>query len=204
MPVLGPRRTKPTGPLLGPVTVAIREVRWEDFHPLVENYFSYYDELTDEPGLGLILFAEKPSLADEAAWFLGLYRSQLAGDQVALVAEVDGRPVGLVQVRRGLPHPETGHVGDLGISIHRDHRGKGLGTRLLREALRRCRGRFEVVNLRVFADNERAKALYRKMGFVTVGRVPKAVHRGGRYFDEEIMHLDLGRAPPEGDGPSAP
>ncbi len=56
----------------------------------------------------------------------------------------------------------------------------------------------------VFADNERAKALYRKMGFVTVGRVPKAVHRGGRYFDEEIMHLDLGRAPPEGDGPSAP
>jgi len=87
------------------VTVAIREVRWEDFHPLVENYFSYYDELTDEPGLGLILFAEKPSLADEAAWFLGLYRSQLAGDQVALVAEVDGRPRAWSMSDGGFPIP---------------------------------------------------------------------------------------------------
>lgn len=186
------------------MTLTVREVRWEDFPALVENYFSYYDELADDPGLGLILFAEKPSLADEAAWFLALYRSALTGDRVALVAEVDGRPVGLVEVRRALPHPEVGHVGELGIAIHRDHRGKGVGTRLLEEALRRSRGRFVVINLRVFSHNARAKALYRKMGFVAVGRVPKAVRRAGRYYDEEIMQLDLERTGPTGDGTPPP
>ncbi len=186
------------------MTVTVREVRWEDFPALVENYFSSYEDRADNPGLGLILFAEKPTLADEASWFLALYRSVLTGERVALVAEADGRAVGLVEVRRALPHPEVGHVGELGIAVHREYRGKGVGTRLLQEALSQARGRFQVINLRVFSDNVRAKALYRKMGFVTVGRVPKAVHRAGRYFDEEIMHLDLGNTGPEGDGTPPP
>jgi putative acetyltransferase len=43
------------------------------------------------------------------------------------------------------------------------------------------------VELTVFADNERAIALYKKLGFVEEGLKKKAAIRNGQYEDEYLM-----------------
>jgi ribosomal protein S18 acetylase RimI-like enzyme len=183
-----------TPPAGGPVEV--REIRWNDLTDLTESYYRLYDERAAGVPIGITLFARPPGYDEEVAWFAGVYRRALAGDLVVRVAEVDGHVVGNCMVGRVGPSAasEAGHVGELGILVHRDYRGRGIGGALLRATLDACRGTFEIVRLSVFSINTGAAALYRRFGFVPVGRIPAAVRRGSQYFDEDVMVLDL-RAP---------
>lgn len=172
----------------------VRELRWSDFDDLREAYYLLYDEReTSSPSIGITLFHTKPTDASEVEWFSNVYRKVLAGDAVCRVAEVDGHVIGNCIVQRDGPAVghETGHIGVLGILVHRDHRGAGAGDALLREVLAACRGTFEILFLSVFSVNVRAIALYTRFGFVPVGHLAGTVRRGDRYFDEEFMALDL-------------
>lgn len=136
----------------------------------------------------------RPTWSEEVAWFSRMYQAVLEAHDVAAVAEVEGRAVGLVHVHRPFPKSETAHVGTLGISIRRGFRNRGVGTAMMRYVLEKCRGRFEIIELTVFAVNTSARRLYEKFGFVGAGRVPNGVRRSGRYHDLDRMVLDLTRA----------
>ncbi len=171
----------------------VRELRWSDFDNLREGYYRLYDERAAGEPIGITLFGTRPTYADEVAWFSRLYQGVLAGESVCRVAEVDGHAVGNCVVERlgATPDFETAHVGNLGILVHAPYRGQGVGTALLKETLDACRGTFELVRLSVFSVNVRAIELYRRFGFVPYGRQPAAIRRGDRYFDEDLMILDL-------------
>jgi RimJ/RimL family protein N-acetyltransferase len=173
--------------------VTVRDVRWEDFEPLVRTYYEAYDERDRGEPIGITLFAERPSRADEVTWFAEIYKKVLSGDEIHLVGEVDGIPVGTCNVRAVSPvrDGEQGHLADLGILVNRRYRGRGVGTALLLGALTRARGRFEVVRLAVFVSNEAAHRLYERIGFRDHGRLAKAIRRGGRYEGEVLMSVDL-------------
>ena len=182
-----PERTPPT----------VRDLRWSDADPFIDMYWGLYEERRDGQPIGITLFAERPSRSDEVAWFASLYRKALDGESIVVVAECDGRPAGHCEIWPVRPGPtsETSHVGELGIVVDRPFRGRGCGTALLRAALARARGKFEVVRLSVFATNARAQRLYERFGFATVGRFPAAIRRGGEYIDEVLMFVDLRAAP---------
>ncbi|HTP53852.1 MAG TPA: GNAT family N-acetyltransferase [Thermoplasmata archaeon] len=174
----------------------LRQLRWEDFDAIVESYWELYDERDRGEPVGVGLFAERPSREDEAAWFTAVYRRVLAGDEIAVVAEVEGKAVGLCNVHPTFPggrEGDGGHVGELGIMIDHRHRGRGLGRAMIVRALELSRSRFEIVRLWVFANNHGAKHLYAALGFETVGRMPSAVRRGSTYIDLELMYVDLRR-----------
>ena len=173
----------------------VRDLAWGDFEDLIQNYYSYYDELPENPTLGLLLFAQKPSRADETHWFARMYSEVERGTRVVSVAEVDGRAVGLAEVAQKGPQDEQAHVGGLGIAIRREYRGQGVGHRLMENVLEKARHRFEIVELTVLSVNERARALYQKHGFRTIGTLPRALKRGDRFYDEVIMVLDFSRPP---------
>lgn len=186
----------------------VRELRWHDFEDITATYYLLYDERDRDGTIGIHLFGERPSIADEAAWFAGLYRTVLARDAIVSVAEVDGHVVGSCTIRRIAPRAdaENGHVGELGIVVHRDHRGRGLGTALMADALAHARGIFRLVRLSVFATNPRAAQLYVRFGFRPAGRIPHAIRRGDTFIDEDLMVLELDGAggtltpPPAGAG----
>lgn len=166
----------------------IRKLKWGDMEDLVANYYSYYDEVEgDNPDLGLIFHNEKPNEASEAEWFTGLYKETLRGDAVCFVAEIDGRVAGICDVHRVRPGSEVSHKGVLGIALHRDFRGMGLGRELIEATLEECRKSFEIITLGVFTTNERAIALYRKLGFEEYGKLERSAKRNGRYYDEILM-----------------
>jgi ribosomal protein S18 acetylase RimI-like enzyme len=174
----------------------LRELRWEDFDALIESYWELYDERGRGEPIGIGLFANRPSREEEAAWFTGVYRRLLAGDEIAVVADVDGRAVGLCNVHPTFPggkDSDGGHLGELGILIDHRHRRRGFGRAMILRALELSRVRYEIVRLWVHADNLGAKHLYSSLGFETVGRMPSAVRRGTTYIDSELMYVDLRR-----------
>ena len=169
----------------------VREVRWSDFDDISRFYFHLYDERARGDPIGITLFDERPSVADEVQWFGQMYREVLLGTRCFAVAEVDGRVVGDCSISRASPFvtSETSHVGVLGIIVAEEHRGRGVGSALLRHALEWARSRFEVVRLSVFSVNEGAHRLYLRFGFVDCGRIPRAIRRGTTYYDE--LHMAL-------------
>jgi RimJ/RimL family protein N-acetyltransferase len=187
----------------GAPTFVLRELRWEDFHARVAGYLDLYAEVKENPDLGMTLMESPPPEPEEARWFSELYQRVQRGDDIAVVAEADGRAIGMVTVashRAGGNRPENSHVGVLGILVDRAYRGRGVGTALMLRALERSRERFEIVRLIVFTVNTRARRLYERLGFRPTGRLPREVKRQGRYLDEEMMALDLATwRPPQGE-----
>jgi len=173
--------------------VTVRPVRWEDFDDLRETYFQLYDERDAGEPIGIHLFAERPSLADEADWFAAAFRKAAKGDAIFLVAEVEGHAVGSCTVARLDPAKgsETAHVGELGILVRRGFRGRGVGTALFERSIAEAPKLFEIVFLSVFSVNTGAHRLYERYGFRDCGHLPAAVKRGGQYLDMERMFLDL-------------
>ncbi len=74
-----------------------------------------------------------------------------------------------------LEAPNTWYV--CGIALRPDHRGLGLGTRLMQVARVQARERsYERLSLVVFEQNGQALRLYRQLGFEVVGRAPIVPH----------------------------
>ena len=102
------------------------------------------------------------------------YRSLVATESIALVALAGSEVVAWCDVRR-LPFEGFAHTAVLGMGVVAGHRGRGLGRRLLEEALRRCRDQgLTRIELDVLASNEAAIHLYERSGFVLEGRKRRA------------------------------
>jgi ribosomal protein S18 acetylase RimI-like enzyme len=114
-------------------------------------------------------------------------RAQKDGNLI-LLAVLDGELVGWVTLFRGR-HEFLSHTGDLGMGVVKGYRSLGIGGALMDGALRwATQHGFEKVNLGVRISNERARALYRKFGFVEEGyRVREIKDRQGRYDDSVEM-----------------
>ncbi len=175
----------------GQPQLQIREVKPSDFDDMVETFFSFFPEAEADPSLGLALSRKHPTMEDERKWFSDTLRAIADGNGVLSVAEVDSHVVGWCDVHRTRPGSPLDHRGVLGICVRKEFRGRGIGTALMKETLEKCRGRFEVVELSVFASNPRALELYRRFGFTEFGYLPRAIKRSGIYIDERFMYLTL-------------
>jgi RimJ/RimL family protein N-acetyltransferase len=116
---------------------------------------------------------------------------------VAHLVAVDGdRVVGGLSIHRLDDHPATRHVATFGMFVVASHRGRGIGSALLKEALAWAE-RFGVkrIELTVYPHNDAAIALYRRFGFVEEGRLVRHAKKSYGYEDEILMALWLGPTP---------
>jgi ribosomal protein S18 acetylase RimI-like enzyme len=114
-------------------------------------------------------------------------------EREAQVLAVEGdRVVGHVYVQRE-DHPVTRHVATLGIAVAASHRGRGVGSVLMAEAVRWARSvGVEKLLLSVYPHNTTAIALYRKFGFVEEGRLLRQSRKIHGDEDEILMATWLG------------
>jgi RimJ/RimL family protein N-acetyltransferase len=183
------------------VGITVRPARKGDIDDLREIYLRLYDERDAGAPVGITLFRSRPSREDENVWYDRQFERAASGDLIYLVAEAEGHAVGSCTIARVGPteSSEEAHVGELGILVREDMRGKGVGSALLKRSIAEARTRFDVVFLSVFSSNVQARRLYERFGFSHCGHLPKVVKRGDQYFDEERMVLDLS-GPPSGAG----
>ncbi|HKG26028.1 MAG TPA: GNAT family N-acetyltransferase [Thermomicrobiales bacterium] len=108
----------------------------------------------------------------------------------SLVAEVDGRVVGSagIQVQ---PADRRRHVGSIGMGVHDDFQGRGVGTALLAALLDLAFNwlGLQRIELTVYADNAAAVRLYQKFGFVIEGTARRYALRNGELVDAHHMAL---------------
>jgi len=164
--------------------VVLRSIEWEDLDECLEFINSLVEEGAD------ILRDTKVSREEEAEW-LGRRLVRIdKGEIMDVVAEVDGKMVANSEVeKRSGP---MNHVGYLGIAIKDGYRGIGIGTKIMQTLIEESKkAGLKILVLDVFDLNETAKELYKKMGFREVGRIPKGVHKNGKYIDLVRMALEL-------------
>ena len=85
------------------------------------------------------------------------------------------------------------HVGEFGISVSKEHWGKGIGRTMIDYMLKWAYSNpiLRKINLKVLQKNERAIELYEKIGFKKEGMMIKDFYLNGEYMDSYFMGLWL-------------
>jgi len=105
-----------------------------------------------------------------------------------LVAEIDGKVVGNAGLET-YHNPRRHHAAHIGVAVHEEFRNQGVASALLTEIIGladRWLG-LRRIELEVYTDNDSAKALYKKHGFVTEGVAKCFALRDGEYVD--VLHM---------------
>ena len=97
-----------------------------------------------------------------------------SADEIELLAELDGTVIGTAGIGCVARREKTRHRASFGISVDKAFWGLGIG-RALTEACIECAktAGYVQLELEAVADNEKALALYRSVGFTEYGRNPK-------------------------------
>jgi L-amino acid N-acyltransferase YncA len=111
-----------------------------------------------------------------------------------LVAEVDGRVLGYAYANHFRPRLAYRFCVEDSIYLHRDARGKGLGTLLLSELMARCEAAGARQMLAVIGDSANAGSIgvHRRLGFEHVGVMKSAGWKFDRWLDVVVMQRALG------------
>jgi L-phenylalanine/L-methionine N-acetyltransferase len=106
-----------------------------------------------------------------------------------LVACVQVEVVGNLGLHTSPNRPRIRHAGSIGMAVHDDWQGKGVGTALLGAALDLADNWLNLsrVELTVYTDNAAGIALYEKFGFETEGTHRRYAFRDGEYVDAYSM-----------------
>lgn len=167
------------------VTVTIRQAIPEDAEELLQVLAKIGGETTylimDARGLAL-------SVDQLQAQIAALYQ---APNHLLLVAKVDNQLVGTASVKAD-ESPRIAHIGEIGLSILKEYWGMGLGTLLMEELILWAQqsGVIRRLELTVQARNQRAVALYEKMGFQREGILARGAQTDqGEFLDVYMMRL---------------
>lgn len=164
-------------------SILIRYLEAADVKPL----HRYINALSQERTF-VTFQAEEISQKAERQHVRDVLQAIKAKREVKLLLFVDGVCCGSSEVI--LESRVTAHRGNLGLSIAQHVRGMGLGklflTCVLDEAQKSLPS-LRLIQLTCFATNIVALSLYKKLGFVECGRVPRAIYYNGDYIDEIIM-----------------
>ena len=138
----------------------------------------------------LLSYPDEQSVDDEQE-ARSLEETERSGNEVELIAVIDGRIVGSAGVLAVRSRRKVAHRARFGISILKEHWGIGIG-RVLMDACIDCarRAGYTQLELSVVAGNERAVSLYRRVGFEEYGRNPRG-YRSAAAGYQELVHMRL-------------
>lgn len=107
---------------------------------------------------------------------------------VAEIQEETKKVVGLIglHVKKS---PRLRHSAGIGIMVHKDYQGQGIGTALMKTVIDLADNwlMLKRIELDVFVDNQKAIEFYKKFGFEVEGLKKYAAIRNGKYADLYIM-----------------
>jgi len=159
----------------------LRTPTWNDLDDLLALINSLVEEGAN------ILIDERITREEEIDWLSKTLALLEKDEAFYVVSEVNGKVISNSELRwRKTGHDR--HVGSIGIIIVDGFRGLGIGTEMMRTLIEQARKTgLKVLTLSVYANNEPAKHLYRKVGFTEIGRIPRKFLKDGKYIDEILM-----------------
>ena len=152
-----------------------------------KEFQEHINSLIEEEAM--ILLDQKQTLKEEQEWLKNELKNIKRKIQVMLIAQDGNKIVGISEIK--LKRGKESHVGELGISVRKEYRGRGLGKKLMAEILKSAKKelkpKIKIVRLSVFPENKIAQNLYKKFGFKKVAVIPKQLQHQKELVDEIVM-----------------
>jgi len=151
-----------------------------------EALLAYIRPVAEETEFFVIEPDEFPATVDEERTWIQDHLDHPG--KIILLAESAGSIIGSVTFEVG-NFRRVSHRGNLGLAVVREWREQGVGTALLQAFLEWAESNpaIEKVCLDVFAINERAIRLYKKLGFTEEGRRSRDIKRGPDDYVDTVM-----------------
>lgn len=119
-------------------------------------------------------------------------REKAEGGYPVIVAIQGGRVAGFATYGPFRPWPAYKYTVEHSVYVHKDHRGQGLGRRLLQHIVQLAAEReYATMVAGIDASNEDSIALHAKLGFTRAGTIRKAGYKFGRWLDLAFYELEL-------------
>lgn len=156
----------------------------------VDEMTKYINKLSQEDTY-ITFSGEKISRNEEKKFIVKSIKDIVNHDSVIIVALAHKHIIGICDVTRNKSDKKRGwHVGNFGVSVSKQYRGKGIGKKLIeitiQEAIKNIKG-LKQIQLECYGPNIHAQALYKTIGFKEYGRIPKAILYRNKYVDKVIM-----------------
>lgn len=163
--------------------VVYRKLRVDE----AQDFWNLMNQLDNETKYMLYEPEERKEKASDISRIENLITESLQGDNLLLVSEVEKQLVGYIAAQKGSLN-RISHTAYIVVGILKDYTNKGIGTEFFKQldlwAIDKKVSRLE---LTVVCENEIAKHLYEKSGFVIEGIKRKSVMVEGRFLDEFYM-----------------
>lgn len=176
--------------IFGDKKIVIRKLVPGDInHP--EKFQKHINSFLKEDAM--LLLKTKKGRKEEIEWLRGRIKEVKQHKTVYLIAESNEEIIGTCHL--GLLRERMDHIGGFGIAIRQGFRGVGLGKYLMENIIKMAKTDLKpspkIIELEVYDCNKPAIALYKKMGFKPVAKVPNRMQYKGKLITEIIMHLEI-------------
>jgi len=129
------------------------------------------------------LDTEQPTIASQTEWF-----HHHDKDHPVIVAVQDGVVVGWGSLSVWSPKQGYRTTAEASVYIAPDHQGRGIGTALTLELIRRARTvGLHVIVARIASSNEVSLRVARHCGFLLVGTMRESGFKFGEYVDVDVL-----------------
>jgi len=153
-----------------------------------EILMNYINKLSLEKTF-LTLQGEQQTLKEETKWLKSFIKKINKSELVFLMAFIGDNLIATSHIE--LKDKIKSHIGGFGITVSKDYRGDGIGKKLMElvisESVKNIKG-LKIIELEVFGNNPIAQNLYKKMGFIEFGRLPKGIKHKEKFVDAILMY----------------
>ena len=141
----------------------------------------------------LLVSGETFSQEEEQKYLNDALKLMKDKNKIQILAFHNEQIIGNVEVNRMTKQRKRSlHVGEIAISVAKAYRGLGLGKILIAEIIKAGKSlNLRQLYLTTFSINDRAKLLYKKMGFQIAGEIPGQILYKNKYIGQTIMYLPL-------------
>ncbi len=157
----------------------------------LKSLWEYFNKISKEQTF-ISYQGEEITLEGEEKWLDGELKKIDEGKTVQLFVLTDDKVIGVSGV--SLKERVEKHVGIFGITLAKDFRNEGIGALLMKVALNEAKKNLKdlkIITLGVFGNNPIAKNLYKKMGFIEYGNLPKGVIHRYKFVDHIYMYKEV-------------
>lgn len=165
-------------------------IRYPESRDLLQVW-RYFNKLSAEKTF-ITFQGEKVSKKDEKIWLDKNIKAIRQKKSVRLFVFIDGKLSGVSDIE--LKERVQKHIGTFGITLAPETRGQGIGKLLMNLVLSEAQKKLpdlKIVILDCFANNDIALKLYRSLGFIEYGRLPKGLNYRGTLVGEVSMYKML-------------
>jgi L-amino acid N-acyltransferase YncA len=128
------------------------------------------------------------TIEDMLSW----YEKKISDGFPVLVLEEDNRVIGFATFGPFRDRPAYKYTLEHSVFVHKDHRGKSIGTRLMIELIKIANEReYATMVAGIDSSNEVSRAMHEKLGFTDCGTIERVGYKFGKWLGVTFYQYEL-------------